>query len=277
MKWIIYTDLDGTLLDFDDYSYAVAEERVRRLQNLGIPLVFCSSKTRLEQEVYRTELGMQTPFIVENGSAVLIPKGFFDFDLTSISYSHGIKLGHVGPYDALVLGVPYRKVRQVVESARRVMKTRPLGYADLSLEKIMQLTGLDRAAAKRAARRDFSETLLNGTTPRPEWTKFMQSLEQEGLQCVSGGKFYTVMGAGSDKGRAISLLNKLMGMQYDEIRTAGLGDSANDLPLLGAVDHPYLVMRKDRSWLTTSDERIIKVDGVGPEGWNKAIDKLLSM
>ena len=44
MKKIVFTDLDGTLLDLKSYSYARSREAVEFLQNREIPLVFCSSK-----------------------------------------------------------------------------------------------------------------------------------------------------------------------------------------------------------------------------------------
>ena len=56
MSWIIYTDLDGTLPDFTTYSYQEAEKSVKLLADWNIPLVLCSSKTRVEQEVYRQVL-----------------------------------------------------------------------------------------------------------------------------------------------------------------------------------------------------------------------------
>ncbi|MFQ5696467.1 MAG: mannosyl-3-phosphoglycerate phosphatase, partial [Terriglobia bacterium] len=47
-RLIVFTDLDATLLDHQTYSWAAAEPALRRLRLLGIPLVFCTSKTRAE-------------------------------------------------------------------------------------------------------------------------------------------------------------------------------------------------------------------------------------
>jgi mannosyl-3-phosphoglycerate synthase len=49
---IVFTDLDGTLLHPITYSYHESVEAVKWLRENGIPIVFCSAKTRAEQKVY---------------------------------------------------------------------------------------------------------------------------------------------------------------------------------------------------------------------------------
>ncbi|RMG01121.1 MAG: mannosyl-3-phosphoglycerate phosphatase, partial [Nitrospirae bacterium] len=78
MKVIIFTDLDGTLLRADDYSFSEAKEALSLIKRRGIPLVIVSSKTRAEIEVYREKLGNTHPFVSENGGGVFIPLGYFE-------------------------------------------------------------------------------------------------------------------------------------------------------------------------------------------------------
>ena len=77
-KLVIYTDLDGSLLDHDSYSHAAADVLLAELETHGIPVIIASSKTRCEQIPLRNELGNRHPFIVENGAAVFIPAGYFE-------------------------------------------------------------------------------------------------------------------------------------------------------------------------------------------------------
>ncbi|MBP1733392.1 MAG: mannosyl-3-phosphoglycerate phosphatase, partial [Deltaproteobacteria bacterium] len=67
---VIFTDLDGTLLDSMTYSFEPARPALRKLKDLGIPLIICSSKTRLEIERYRQEFGSLYPFVAENGGGI---------------------------------------------------------------------------------------------------------------------------------------------------------------------------------------------------------------
>src|SRR4030042_5645191 len=78
-KVIIFTDLDGTLLDRDTYSFAPAQPALDMIRKKGIPLVFSSSKTRAEMELYRERAGNDHPFIAENGGAVFVPSHYFSF------------------------------------------------------------------------------------------------------------------------------------------------------------------------------------------------------
>ena len=69
---IVYTDLDGSLLDGTTYSYEPATPALAALREQGIPLVLVSSKTRAEMEPLRQRLDHRDPFIVENGGAVAV-------------------------------------------------------------------------------------------------------------------------------------------------------------------------------------------------------------
>jgi len=276
MKTVVFTDLDGTLLDFQDYSYQMAEPLVRQLQQQGISVVFCSSKTKAEQQYYRDTLNISDPFIVENGSAIFIPKGYFSYSVADKLPSL-FKLGTEGNFEVIVLGESFSAIRAGIEQAREEIDIQLLGYADLSLNEIQEITQLEEGFARRAATRDFSETLLTGVKSGEGFRRFQDLLSSQGLSCVSGGKFHTVMGQGSDKGKAVEVLTQLFAQEFGEVHTVGLGDSANDLPLLQAVDTGYLVQRSDGTWLSTDDQCIQKIIGVGPVGWVKVARSLITV
>lgn len=50
MYLLIFTDLDGSRLDHTDYSYEGALPALDRIARVGWPLVFVTSKTRVEVE-----------------------------------------------------------------------------------------------------------------------------------------------------------------------------------------------------------------------------------
>jgi len=65
--------------------------------------------------------------------------------------------------------------------------------------------------------------------------------------------------------------------EHGKIISIGLGDGMNDLPLLNAVDHPVLVQKEDGSYEENISMRnLIKADGIGPEGWNREVMRLLA-
>ncbi len=76
-RLVIFTDLDGSLLDAETYRYNAARAALEELTACQVPLVLCTSKTRAEVEPLRQELGNTDPFIVENGGASIFPTRTF--------------------------------------------------------------------------------------------------------------------------------------------------------------------------------------------------------
>lgn len=276
MKQVIFTDLDGTLLDFNNYSYSTISTILPKLEEREISVVFCSSKTKAEQEYYRSALDNQHPFITENGSAIFIPVNYFPNEVISQIKSK-YQIEKKKDYWIIQLGESYLSVRKEIEKARNQVGIKLWGYGDLSMDEIQGLTHLNAEFAQRAANRDYSETLLKGDKEGKPFQDFVTLLKQRGLTCVSGGKFHTVMGVDSDKGRAVEVLSGLYKQTFGEMVTIGIGDSANDIPLLKAVDKAYLVQKPGGYWSEINDETISKVEKVGPEGWMEITQSLISV
>lgn len=258
--------MDGTLLDPETYSYREALPALRVIEEKGIPLVFCSSKTRKEQEFYRQQLAIRDPFIVEDGGAVIIPDDYFPF---AFSWDRS-----VGLYRVIELGESYSAIRKNLREVVRETGLKLSGYGDMTVEEVMEKTGLDFAGAKRAREREYEETVVTELTPA-EFRTVSKALEARGLTITRGGKGYGVAGS-SGKGRAISILADLFRRRYGPVWTVGLGDSQNDVSLLEAVHAPVLVQKPGNRWEAIEIPGLYRVRGVGPSGWNRAILSLFS-
>ena len=264
-KWIVFTDLDGTFLDRDTYSCAQALPALKLLRDRKIPVVFCSAKTYAEQEYYRSKLGIDDPFIVENGGAIYIPQDYFPFD---IAYHRTRER-----YYVIELGMAYSEIRSILQRIRSDAGAHFKGFGDMSDEEVALETGLDLEAARRAKMREYDETVkLEGTAEDVDMV--LRAIKKAGLTCAHGGRYYGVTGA-SDKGKAAAILIRLFKKKLGDIKTIGLGDSANDLPMLTAVDIPVLVQKSGGTWddLQLAEGRL--VEGIGPAGWRKAIEELI--
>lgn len=254
MAAIVFSDLDGTLLALETYSCEEARPAVELLRSRGIPLVLCSSKTRAEIEHHRRELALDAPFIVENGSAIFIPA------------PQGCSV--------IELGLPVAEVRRRLAGLRGELGLDLRGYADLSLAEIRGLTGLDEEGARRASRREYSETLLEGSFTPQALDRLQEALAARGLSGAAGSRFVTVTGRGADKGQATRLLRDLYRRQDPSLISVGLGDGLNDGPMLAAVDLPYLVQKPSGAWAEMDVPRLVRVEGVGPAGFCKVIREL---
>lgn len=261
---VVFTDLDGTLLDARSYSFGPAQEALGLLHELNIPLVLTTSKTRAEVLAYRKALGNPHPFIVENGACVYIPEGYFPFE---------VQAPVLDGFHKIELGKPYRALRVFMYFLRESgfnMK----GFGDMSDEEVAALTGLSPVEASLAKAREYDEPFI-----LEEDGGRLDELERlaanEGLS-LTKGRFLHLKGC-NDKGQAVGLLKGYYSKVLDGMATAGLGDNANDGPMLDAVDFPFLVRKPDGTHAAWDNPRIARTEGVGPAGWNEAVIGLLKI
>jgi mannosyl-3-phosphoglycerate phosphatase len=82
----------------------------------------------------------------------------------------------------------------------------------------------------------------------------------------------------NDKGVAVKRMVGLIQARHGEVWSIGIGDSANDLPMLRHVDLPLAVQRPGGGYdpdLVRHIERLVRVPAPGPEGWAAAVTRLL--
>ncbi|MBP2029665.1 mannosyl-3-phosphoglycerate phosphatase [Methanohalophilus levihalophilus] len=266
MGYVIFTDLDGTLIDHDTYSYNAAKPALAAIKENSIPLIFCTSKTRAELEEYVKEMELYHPFISENGGAIFIPEDYFDFD-----YLYSKKLKN---YKVIELGTSYQLLRDVLTEIRESASLDVVGFGDMSDEEVSEDTGLALDSARLATKREYDEAFKLLDEDRAD--ELRELIVSRGLNYTRGGRYWHLMGD-NDKGKAVQKLTELFRKSDPDVKSVGLGDSQNDLPMLQAVDIPYLVQKPGEIHDSTiSDSRINRVEGIGPVGWNRAILKLLS-
>lgn len=267
---VVFTDLDGSLLDSATYSFEAAKVALQALQALQIPLVLTSSKTRAEMEPIRFRLGHRDPFIVENGGGVYVPKGQFDFPLAGATLR--------GAYQVIDLGAPYTKLRAALKEMAQGLSVPVRGFGDMTVEEIAERTGLSPAEALLAKQREYDEPfIVEGSVSSLE--DVTRRAEDRGLRYTAGGRFSHLMGK-SDKGQACRYLIDCYRRQRagngGGFLTVGVGDSLNDLPMLAVVDRPILVQKPDGSYDPGIGlPNLTRASGIGPIGWNQAILDLL--
>lgn len=263
---IIFTDLDGSLLEVETYSFAPAIETVHRLRAAGIPLIFCSSKTRLEQEYYQRAMGITSPMIIENGAAILLPRRDFPDVLPEAIQRP--------EYQVIEYGAPVEFIRARLAALRAEERLGFQGLSELSEEEMKQWTGLTGEAARRAQEREYSETLI-GTLTESQLTALGQSLRADDLAITKGTRFYTVTSIRNDKGRAVRRLLEIYRERRGETFSVAIGDGRNDLPMLKAVDRGFLLQRDPAEWQGVDLSGIQIVPGIGPACWREVVEQFL--
>lgn len=246
---IVVTDLDGTLLDHHDYSYDAVLPVLERLKSLGVPVVANTSKTQAEWLAMRAQFANADAFVVENGSAVYLPDGSAQI--------HGVSREHI-----LEFLTPLK------------MRFRFEGFADWSLDQIVEYTGLDAASAELSSDRSYSEPLIWSDSAEA-LEKFKALVTNAGLMWLQGGRFLHVLGD-TNKARPFSTLRDIYGKDR---KIVALGDNQNDLAMLEAADYPILLaLAEGKEDLKKAVSRLPQgrvSDFPGPEGWAIEVSKLL--
>ncbi len=268
-KLIIFTDLDGTLLDYSSYSFEAALPALQLIKEKNIPLIICSSKTRKEIEHYRKKLYNLHPFISENGGGIFIPKGYFNFQLSDPR----LVIEEDKQYYLIRLGAKYSDLRNALNELR----TEGLdikGFGDMTVEEIASLTKLNKEDAKMAKERDFDEPFVFAGAIH-ELPLLSDAIKKKGFNHTQG-QFHHILG-NSDKGKAVSILIDLFQKEYSKVVTIAVGDSPNDIPMLEIVDHPIIVRKSDGEYdRQINIHGLVKADGTGSGGWNKIILDLIN-
>ena len=267
-QFLIFSDLDGTLLDHKTYSFEPAKPALDTIKLRNIPLIFCSSKTRREIELYRELTGNRHPFVSENGGGIYVPA---DYDTDSLEYDI-----RTNGYKVIVLGTHYDELVEVLNSIRYETGIRLKSFSEMNISEISEYTGLDPKLAVLAKMREYDEPfIIFGNDKEAETIKI--EITRRGFNYTQGSVFHHIMGR-NDKGKAVKILIQIFKNRFPYLNTVGLGDSLNDLPMLEIVDIPILVQKSDGNY----DQRIafdnlIYADGIGPVGWNRSVLNLLGI
>ena len=266
-RTLVFTDLDGTLLDHDNYSFSAAAPALARLADLGVIWVLNTSKTDAELRQLAGQLANPYPFIIENGAAVVVPAGcdlLGDVDLELIN---GQRVKSFARRRSEIV--------QLLCDWRQQSGYRFSGFADYDAPTLCKITGLSLGEAELALQRDYSEP-IRWDDSAGRWLEFTELLAAEGLQALKGGRFIHIMGA-ADKGRAMAWLTSCLYPSEPAPRVIALGDSGNDIAMLARADIGVVVRSPHHAppHISAPQGKIRITKGFGPVGWNEALLDIL--
>ncbi|MDB4309708.1 HAD-IIB family hydrolase [Akkermansiaceae bacterium] len=243
-KPLVVTDLDGTLLDHDDYLSDEALPLLERLATLRIPVIANTSKTRAEWLAMRGGFSNEAAFVIENGSAIFFPDG-----------------------ESLILGSTRDEINAVLDEIRSDYQFKT--FLDLGVSGIISHTGLPEEDAQRAGEREFSEPLVWQDDDQKK-AAFCEEIARRGLVTLEGGRFLHVLGK-TDKGRALEILRE----RYGADCIIALGDSPNDIAMLEQSDIACVIATTRSEPLAVDAPRVLRSTKRGPSGWAELMAPLL--
>ncbi|WP_136253185.1 HAD-IIB family hydrolase [Onishia niordana] len=262
---LVFTDLDGTLLDHDSYRWQPAAPWLERLRLSNVMVIPVTSKTRAELMPLRRELGLHdSPFIAENGAVIGLPPAWQHARLDRNPV-------HVDGLAIKTPGIDISFLRTRLGVLRERLDVRFRGMWELSVEEIMSLTGLSEPQARLARVREGCEPLVWDDSDMA-LAGFRHALEADGLCLLRGGRFWHAMGQ-LNKGDGVRwLVERYRSLRGRLPQTLGLGDGPNDVPLLEAVDRAVLIPGQHGQVVSLGNAYQYHSQHPGPRGWAEGLD-----
>lgn len=268
-KLLIFTDLDGSLLDHHHYRHDEADATLADLASRDIPVIPVSSKTRSEIERLQQTLLNPHPFICENGALICIPVGYFA--------EQPAETIRDGDYWLKSFVAHRQHWLDLINGLKADFADDFTSFADAGIDGIINLTGLDVHAAARAAHREYGEVIAWHSSPARQQL-FIQALQQAGAHVLQGGRFMHVSGD-CDKGRALQWLWQQYQYFYPDKpwQSLAIGDSDNDIAMLTQADLALLIPSPVHDLPDLKPHPSLFIAPYpGPRGWAAGVRQILA-
>ncbi|MFB5599523.1 MAG: HAD-IIB family hydrolase [Nitrososphaeraceae archaeon] len=274
-KYLIFSDIDNTLVQsyvrnngemIHSDGYGDIKKFIMMLKKNQIPLILCSTKTRIEQEKIRKDLEIDDPYIVENGGAIIFSKSYFDLDFENLGLDTKEMNGNLG----IVLGKSYEKIVEILNDIRNNFQIRFKTVSDFSIEELADKVGISIEDAKLMASREYSETIIE--IHEDNRIELERKLKDKNLMMVQGTRYFTVS-AFHNKGSAVSILKNLFykKCENEKVEVIAIGDALNDVSMFENVDQAFLVRNIFKGYARMDISNLKRVKGIAQEGWKEVI------
>ena len=254
---VIFTDLDGSLLHRDTFKFDTIKDYIVSLINNGIIIIPNSSKTEKEIENFNNELGVDLPYISENGSSIyglnLINKHFPNKIILSREKEELLKI-----FNDKVPEEIKNKCIQISKMSKKVQEN-ILGQKDERLK-----DALDRKYTL--------PFLFKGD--KSEKNRLLKILDSNSLTLQEGGRVSNLCD-NINKVKSMNKVLKILKKTEDKIKTIAVGDNYNDLEMLKSCDIPCLVFNDQFIQDQINIDNLIFSNKPSPEGWADVIKMAL--
>jgi mannosyl-3-phosphoglycerate phosphatase len=267
---LIFSALEGALIDGRTDSFSGAEEALWEIARRKIPFVLLTSRTRAEIEPLRQKLEHNHPFVTENGGGIFFPDGYFSLKIPGVV--------RTARYLSIAQGRPYADVCEALDEIAEKCAVGVAGFHHMSLREIADNTGLRPRAAELARAREFDEPFYFTSADEKAIARFVEAARARGFETRRGATFWH-LSSGCDPARAVRTLAELFRESaHTKLRLIGVGGREQDVAWLRAVDQAILL--PDSRGADKSSEpapssgrgrKVVIGDTPGAAGWNQAI------
>lgn len=277
---IVFTDLDGTLIDHYTYSFEPAKAMLATLAKNNIPVIPNTSKTFAEVKQLAAKMLLDGPIIVENGSGVFIPKAFVNKHKISAEKLDELDINDT--YYVKSFSASRKKWLSLIDKLRPDFVECFESFEDMSVSRLVEVTGLGIEGAQLAKQRDYSEPLL-WLADQIQKDQFIEQAKAHGARPLLGGRFLHVCGL-SNKGDAMVWLADWLSDTYlndpqkSTIQTIALGDGGNDIDMLEKADIACRIASPVHRFMSLKrKDGVFDSSQFGPLGWVEVLSKIFNL
>ena len=256
---LLFTDLDGTLLNKKTFEFKAALDLIKNCKSKGINIIPNSSKTDLELNEICEDLGIPKVYISENGSCI-----------------HGLNFLSKNLHQEICLSrnkqIIYKSFSDNVDVN---LRQKCFILENESLKHQIEILGLPENKIHKALNRKFSfPFIFEGN--KDEEIELKKIVKKNGLKIQFGGRVLN-LGDEVSKGNAmqkfVSLLSKETEKNYILIC---VGDNENDFDMLDKCDYPCLVKNGPLKKVSFKNQCIYSTQEA-PYGWVEVVNETLNI
>ena len=256
-KILIFTDLDGSLLDRDTFKFDEIKDYIRQLISKGIFIIPNTSKTEKEILEFNSDLGSSLPFISENGSSI-----------------NGLNLLNKDLPQELILS---REKEILLEIFKKTvspnLQNKCKWLSEMDTRNQSLILGLEHKKLKMALDRKFTlPFIFNGNKNQKK--ELSKIIKNKGLFLQEGGRVIHLTDR-VNKAKALKVFVRFYKKNNKNVKTIAVGDNYNDLDMLKTSDFPCLVFNDKFTLDEIPINNLIITNKPSPEGWADVIKMAL--
>ena len=265
IKWLIATDLDGTLLD-DSYPYQEAARAIDEIQKRYDSRVALASSKTLAEMLELAQRATVPPFLIfENGGGIAWPTGFLRQPGES----------RLNGYEVTLLGGDLGKIYRALECLQNHQRFKYQTFSQLSDQQICDITLLPMSGVQLARERFTCEPIL-WQDSEEQLASFKSLIKKADLNVVEGQRFLHI-GHGVDKAHALQYLRRKISYERGEHpRLLACGDAPNDLEMINSADLALLFPGRDGRYLHDTDTKHAHAPMAGPSHWLQGVQRIFA-
>lgn len=250
---IIFSDLDGSLLNHSDFKFNKVNIFINKCLDLGIKIIINSSKTKNEIKNVCKDLMINVPFISENGSEI----NNLDLIVT-----------HQTP--SIVLSRPKEQIYNIFKThIKHTLRKHCVFIKDLEYKKRVNILGFTDKNVEIALDRKFTHPFIFDGSEN-EKIELLRATKKLGLNMIQGGRLYNLCDD-TNKGKAMNFVLNILSEETDNFVTIGVGDSYNDLEMLNNSDYPCIVRNDFSNFKYNAQANYIISNNEAPSGWMEVV------